>query len=94
VVQPIVNADYLNNPAPVYPSIAQRLRQEGRVLLRVLIEPDGRASRVEVLQTSGFQVLDQTAVAAVKRWRFVPGKRGGTPEAMWAQVPLEFKLDR
>jgi periplasmic protein TonB len=37
--------------------------------------------------------LDQVALATVMRWRFVPGKRGVVPEAMWCQVPLNFVLE-
>jgi protein TonB len=48
--------------------------------------------KAEVRQTSGFDRLDQTALATVMRWRYVPGKRGGVPEAMWFNVPINFVL--
>ena len=35
----------------------------------------------------------QAALATVQRWRYVPGKRAGVPEAMWFNVPIRFVLD-
>jgi protein TonB len=32
-------------------------------------------------------------VTAAMRWRYVPGKRGGVPEAMWSDVPINFVLE-
>jgi periplasmic protein TonB len=43
--------------------------------------------------SSGFQRLDDTAVQTVLRWRYVPGKRAGVPEAMWFNVPITFVLE-
>ena len=90
---PSTNADYLNNPRPPYPPLSKRLGEQGRVVVRVFIEADGTASRAEVRQSSGFERLDQTAVQTVLRWRYVPGKRAGVPEAMWFNVPINFVLE-
>ena len=62
-------------------------------MLRVLIGADGLPQKVEVSQSSGYERLDRQAQEAVMRWRFVPGKRGGVPEAMWYQVPINFVLE-
>ncbi|MGC4365899.1 energy transducer TonB [Hydrogenophaga sp. R2] len=93
VVLPSTNADYLNNPRPPYPALSRRLGEQGKVTLRVFIETDGTASRAEVRTSSGFERLDQAALQTVLRWRYVPGKRGGTPEAMWVTVPINFVLE-
>ena len=90
---PSTNADYLNNPRPPYPALSRRLGEQGRVLVRVLIEPDGRPSKAELQESSGYDRLDQTALQTVMRWRFVPGKRAGVPEAMWFSVPIQFVLE-
>ncbi len=90
---PSSTADYLNNPRPPYPPLSKRLGEQGRVVVRVFIEADGTASRAEVRQSSGFERLDQTAVQTVLRWRYVPGKRAGVPEAMWFNVPISFVLE-
>ena len=93
VVLPSSSADYLNNPRPAYPPLSRRLGEQGKVVVRVFIEVDGTASRAEVRQSSGYERLDQTALDTVKRWRYVPGKRAGVPEAMWFNVPINFVLD-
>ncbi len=93
VVLPSSSADYLNNPRPAYPPLSRRLGEQGKVVVRVFIEVDGTASRAEVRQSSGFERLDQTALETVKRWRYVPGKRAGVPEAMWFNVPINFVLE-
>ncbi|QTW17399.1 energy transducer TonB [Comamonas kerstersii] len=93
VVLPSSNASYLNNPRPSYPSISRRMGEQGRVMLRVLVNTDGRAEQIELKESSGFDRLDKAAIAAVKKWRFVPGKRNGVPEAMWNIVPINFVLE-
>lgn len=94
VVQlPSSSADYLNNPKPAYPPLSRRLGEQGKVVVRVFIETNGTASRAEVQQTSGFERLDRTAVETVLRWRYVPGKRAGVPEAMWFNIPINFVLE-
>jgi protein TonB len=46
-----------------------------------------------VAESSGYDRLDQAAVSTVLKWRYVPGKRGGVPEAMWFNVPINFVLE-
>ena len=90
---PSSNATHLNNPSPGYPAISKRLGEQGRVMLRVLIGADGLPQKVEVSQSSGYERLDRQAQEAVMRWRFVPGKRSGVPEAMWYAQPINFVLE-
>ena len=94
VVQPSSKAAYLNNPAPTYPAMSRRLGESGRVVLRVLIGPDGRAQEARIQTSSGYERLDQVALETARdRWRYVPGTRGGVPEAMWFNVPINFVLE-
>lgn len=93
LVLPSTDADYLQNPKPPYPSLSKRLGEQGKVVVRVLIGIDGKAQSTEVKQSSGFERLDQAALATVLRWRYVPGKRAGVPEAMWFNVPISFVLE-
>ena len=90
---PSSDAAYLNNPRPSYPAISKRMGEQGKVVLRVLIGTDGLPQKVEVSTSSGFDRLDRQAQDAVMRWRFVPGKRNGVPEAMWNLVPINFVLE-
>jgi protein TonB len=90
---PSTDADYLQNPKPPYPPISRRLREQGKVLLRVQISAQGTALDAQVKQSSGYERLDRAALDAVRKWRFVPGKRGGVPETMWFDVPMNFAVD-
>lgn len=90
---PSSNAAYLQNPAPAYPAISKRMGEQGKVVLRVLISTDGLPQKIEINQSSGFDRLDRQAQDTVLRWKFVPGKRNGVPEAMWYLVPIHFVLE-
>ena len=89
---PSSDADYLQNPEPKYPENSQRLNEQGTSTIRVLIGADGMPQRAEIGKSSGFDRLDRAALATVMRWRYVPGKRNGVPEAMWFSVPIVWKL--
>ncbi|MFD0666196.1 energy transducer TonB [Ramlibacter sp. MAHUQ-53] len=90
---PSSDADYLQNPKPAYPPVSKRLGEQGKVIVRVLIAADGTPQKAELRQSSGFERLDQAALATVLKWRYVPGKRGGVAEAMWFNVPINFVLE-
>ncbi len=90
VEAPITHGGYLNNPAPIYPSMSRKLGERGTVKWKVLIGADGYAKQVVLVQSSGFDRLDQAAKEAILSSRYIPGKRGGTPEAMWYTVPTTF----
>ena len=90
---PSSDADYLQNPRPPYPSISRRLNEQGKTTVRVLIGAEGQPQRAEIAKSSGFSRLDDAALATVMRWRYVPGKRGGLPEAMWFNVPINWVLE-
>jgi periplasmic protein TonB len=93
LVLPSSDAAYLNNPAPTYPHLSRRRGEEGTVVLRVYINTDGEAEKLEVSNSSGHARLDQAALHTVQNWRFVPGKRAGVPEAMWFDVPIRYVLN-
>jgi protein TonB len=92
VIPPRFDADYLDNPAPVYPPISRRLGEYGRVLLRVHVTADGAAAQVEVRESSGYARLDNVARDTVQRWRFVPARQGERGVAGWVLVPISFSL--
>jgi periplasmic protein TonB len=93
IALPSTQADYLNNPRPAYPALSRRLGEQGRAVVRVLIGADGLPQKAELHSSSGFERLDRAALDTVMRWRYVPGKRGDVPEAMWFNVPLNFVLE-
>ncbi|AUH53223.1 energy transducer TonB [Chromobacterium sp. ATCC 53434] len=90
--EPQVNGGYLNNPKPSYPTVSREGGEEGTVRLRVLVSAQGAPQEVSVQDSSGFPRLDRAALAAVKRWRFIPAKRGGEAIAYPFIVPIEFSL--
>ncbi len=92
VVKP-TKADYLNNPKPEYPALSRRLGEEGKVVISVLINTQGRAEEVRLKKSSGYNRLDDAALRAVKTWGFRAGTRNGVAEAMWFDVPVLFRLD-
>lgn len=92
VTPPREDAHQLNNPRPAYPALSRRLREQGTVLLEILILPDGTVGEVKIKESSGFKRLDDTAVKAVKQWRYTPARRGQEPIAYWYLQPLEFSL--
>jgi len=90
---PSSGAEYLHNPKPEYPRLSKQRGEQGKVLVSVFISTDGTAQKAEIKTSSGYERLDQAALATVKAWRYVPGKRGGVPEAMWFSVPINFVLE-
>lgn len=92
VTQPRFDAGYLDNPAPAYPSISRRMGENGKVLLRVFVEPNGRPSQIQINTGSGSPRLDQAAQEAVWRWKFVPARRGDEAVGAWVLVPIIFNL--
>jgi protein TonB len=94
VVLPRFDAAYLNNPTPSYPALSRRNGETGRVLLRVQVGADGLPKIITMAESSHFSRLDEAALAAVKRWRFIPAKQGDRAITEWVLVPLNFKLTR
>jgi protein TonB len=89
---PRFDAAYLDNPKPRYPPLARRLGEEGRVLLRVTVAADGTPTRLSLAESSGSPRLDTAAEEAVRRWRFVPARRGAEPVMATVLVPISFSL--
>jgi protein TonB len=93
VVEARFDADYLQNPRPIYPPAARRLGEQGKVWLRAHVLPNGNTDNVELKQTSGSPRLDSAALEAVKRWRFVPARQGGEAVSSWVVIPISFSLE-
>jgi len=91
-IAPRFDAAYLNNPSPDYPPLSRRLGEQGRVLVRVFVDSSGAPAQVELRESSGHSRLDDAATAAVRRWRFVPARRGTEPVGAWVLVPISFNL--
>jgi protein TonB len=88
----VTQARYRDTPRPSYPESARREGREGRVLLRVLVDNQGRSKHVEINSSSGSDVLDRAAAETIRRWRFHPARYGGQPVESWLRIPIEFRL--
>jgi protein TonB len=87
------DAAYLHNPEPPYPAMSKKMRETGRVTLRVFVLASGSASRVEIKNSSGFVRLDESARATVlEKWRFVPARRGNENVDAWVNLSISFNL--
>lgn len=84
---------YIQPPQPEYPAIAKRMGEEGKVILRVLVNEQGRAERIDVHKSSGYARLDEAARIAVSRAVFKPYLDDGKALAVYALVPIVFQLD-
>ena len=80
------------NPPPVYPKSARRRGYQGSVVLKVLVAANGSVEAVELDRSCGYEILDRTALSAVRAWRFKPGIKDGKKTKMWVKVPVRFEL--
>ena len=88
-----VQLQYRTAPPPAYPIAAIRANEQGTVLLRVRVEPDGKASNVSIERSSGSRTLDAAARQQILRhWRFVPAQVNGQTVAAEGLVPVSFSL--
>lgn len=82
--------DFTNNPAPSFPPEALRNGWTGEVLLRLTIGTDGRVTKVEVVRSSGYTILDEAAVDAIRQWKGTPARRDGEPVIVERILPVRF----
>lgn len=88
-----VAAAYLKNPPPAYPRAALRRKQQGTVMIAVLVDTDGLPLRVSLDRSSGHEALDDAALEAVRKWKFVPARRGSELVEASVVVPVEFRIN-
>lgn len=84
--------DYLKNPAPAYPETSRRLGQEGTTILLVEVTSQGEPRLVQIKTSSGFRLLDDAALKAVRRWKFSPARMGSVAIDSQAEVPVRFVI--
>lgn len=89
----IGKVDYLGRrPSPVYPQASLRRGETGRVVVRVLISPQGTVANVSVRTSSGHSRLDESALSAVRQARFKPYTENGVAYSAMADIPFDFVL--
>ncbi len=82
--------ELVHSVSPVYPKDAWKARLTGKVILRFLVETDGRVSNVTVLR--GREVFRQAAINALMRFRFKPAQIDGEPISVWMTQAISFNL--
>ena len=87
-----VKPRYAESPKPLYPQEARKKGYEGEVVLRVEVLSNGRVGQVEVKKSSGYELLDRSALITVKQWRFIPAKKGENAIPLWVNIPIKFQL--
>lgn len=88
------SVQYASTVDPDYPRLSRRNGEAGRVLVRVFIDEAGTPRQVQVATSSGFERLDASALAAVLKFRFRPPTESGQPVSGWANVPIDFGLEK
>lgn len=83
---------YKENAPPVYPEVARVRGYEGMVFVLAEILSNGTVGKLKIGKSSGYAILDQSAVEAVKPWKFEPARRSGTPFTAWVQLPIKYTL--
>ena len=67
---------------------------DGRVVLRILIDRAGEVRAVKVIRCDAPGLgFEESAVAAVKKWRFTPPTVKGAPVDAWVDLPIRFTKD-
>lgn len=79
---------------PEFPTAARLARNQGTVIVVVVLDAAARIGDVRIAKSSGFPLLDAAAQSAARRCRFRPATRGGAPIASEVRVPYTFRLDR
>ena len=87
-----LSASMIEAVPPRYPYESRRLKEQGTVVLDVLLGPDGRVERIAVRTSSGHARLDKAALDAVRRWRWSPMLRDGQAVAVRGLVEIPFTL--
>jgi len=78
--------------APTYPRRSIQRGETGKVILKVELNETGQVSLATLQSSSGFALLDEAAIAAVRTWRCTPAIRNGQPVKALAYQPFNFIL--
>jgi protein TonB len=86
----VTAASILQQTKPVYPALARQARIQGNVVLHAIIDKDGKVAQLEVI--SGHPLLVQSALDAVKQWRYKPTLLNGDPVEVDTTITVTFTM--
>lgn len=87
-----LGARMVSGKPPRYPVESRRQREQGTVVLSLVLGTDGAVEQISINRSSGFSRLDDAALHAVRRWRWEPVVRGGAPVKVRGIVEIPFVL--
>jgi TonB family protein len=82
----------VSNPRPQYTAEAMQAQLQGRVALECVVQTDGVCTDLRVVESLDPAGLDEQAAAALRQWRFEPGRRNGDPVPVLVNVEFMFTL--
>ncbi len=92
--QIVYKANVKNNAELNYPTSALRRGIEGKVILHILVNKEGKTEEVKTISSSGFSILDKAAVKSVKNWNFTPiDVKEKNVDLIWVEVAIEYKIN-
>jgi len=77
---------------PQYPARAKALDQQGTCIVRALIDQSGSSKEILLWRSSGYELLDQAALAAVRGWSFDAARQNDEPILAWVEIPVRFEI--
>lgn len=83
---------FVNQVKPIYPEIARKGGIEGKVIVRVLIDKDGKPKKAQIVKNPGIDIFDEAAIEAVMQSTYSPAIQNGRPVKCWMTIPINFRL--
>jgi len=77
---------------PVYPKNLRERDIEGKVIVKLLIDKEGKVQEIQIFESSGYKMFDQIAIKAVRQWRFKPARKGNQQRVSWVLIPINFQI--
>ena len=77
---------------PKYPEIAQEAGIEGTVIVQVFVDKKGRVKETIILKGIPNTGLDEAAIKAIRKTRFLPAKQRERAVGVWISIPVNFRL--
>lgn len=90
----VSGVEYIRKPEKVYPPISQQLGEEGKTILRVLVNEKGHPEDVSIQKSSGYDRLDQASKKAAKGALFKPYTEEGKALSVYVLIPISYTLEQ
>lgn len=84
--------ELLEFQSPVYPKNLRERDIEGKVIVKLLIDKEGKVQEIQIFESSGYKMFDQIAIKAVRQWRFKPARKGNQQRVSWVLIPINFQI--